>query len=696
MKEKSARKKFESGVLFLNQELFNEALEQFNQCILIDKTIAEAFSNRGIAYNGLREFEKAILDYKQAIKLNPNYAEAFCNLGVSLNHLRRFEEATQYFEQSIKIKPLLFTAFLNLGISLHQLFRFSDALKKYEVALRLNPTNPFIYQHMGLTYFALKNYDAAFVSYDKAITLNPKLIDTYVNAGLAFMALKNPKEALAIYDEALLVNKKSARIYVLKAEALKELKRDKEAIESLSSALLIEPNIDEGLGNFIHAKARICDWFDYDKLIDKLSDGIKKTLHLTQPLISLSLIGDPIVLQKCASIHTASSWPLHSQTKVFNKYNRHNKIRLGFYSSDFQEHPIAHLTSEFFERIDRSRFEVLAFSFGTAPNENPFKARLIKAFDEFNDVKDLNEMDIVDLSRKHEIDIAIDLNGYTGESRSGIFAKRVAPIQLHHLGFLGTMGAEFMDYIVADEILIPVDQQDNYTEKIIYLPCYQPNDSKRDISSKEMKRADFGLKENSFVFCCFNNTYKISPEIFNSWMQILTKAPDSLLWLIDNGEATCLNLKKEAQARGVNPDRIIFAKNIPIPEYLARFKLADLFLDTFPYNAGTVGSDALRMGLPLLTLCGNTFSSRMASSLLHAVSLAELITHSHDDYESLAVSIYKDRAKYNAIKSKLMKSLPESKLFDIDQFTRSIETAFTDIYERHLAGEIPQHLTVKN
>jgi predicted O-linked N-acetylglucosamine transferase (SPINDLY family) len=258
------------------------------------------------------------------------------------------------------------------------------------------------------------------------------------------------------------------------------------------------------------------------------------------------------------------------------------------------------------------------------------------------------------------------------------------------------MGAEFMDYIVADEILIPVDQQDNYTEKIIYLPCYQPNDRKRVISSKEICRADFGLKEDGFVFCCFNNTYKISPNIFDSWMRILTATENSQLWLIDNGEATCLNLRKEAHARGVNPDRLIFAKNIPIPEYLARFKLADLFLDTYPYNAGTVGSDALRMGLPLLTLCGNSFSSRMAASLLHAVNLDELITHSKDDYEFLAVSMYKDRVKYSSIKTKLRESLPQSKLFDIERFTRSIETAFEDIYEHYQAGESPRHFIIKN
>jgi predicted O-linked N-acetylglucosamine transferase (SPINDLY family) len=258
------------------------------------------------------------------------------------------------------------------------------------------------------------------------------------------------------------------------------------------------------------------------------------------------------------------------------------------------------------------------------------------------------------------------------------------------------MGAEFMDYIVADEILVPVDQQDNYTEKIIYLPCYQPNDSKREISDKKMSRVDFGLKEDSFVFCCFNNAYKISPDVFDSWMQILTKTPNSLLWLVDNGEATTTNLKKEAVSRGVDPGRIIFAKNIPIPEYLARFKLADLFLDTYPYNAGTVGSDALRMGLPLLTLCGNTFSSRMAASLLHAVNLDDLIAQSQDEYESLAVSMYEDNVKYSSIKTRLLEILPRSNLFNIERFTRSIETAFEDIYEHYQTGESPRHFIIKN
>ena len=696
MKQKKIEKNFNTGVLQLNNRLYKEAIASFSECIFLGQNVPEVYSNRGMAYYEIGLSAEAIKDYHKAIQINPNYAEAYCNLGVTFNRLKQFDKAIFNLKKALYLSPMLTSAVINLGISYRNLLQLEDAHQQFEVALILEPNNELIYFQQGLTFFSQKQYEKAFECYDQAIFLKPNFVDALFNAAIAFLAIKNPNEAIKILDQVILVNPKFVAAYTSKYEAFLALKKYKEASEVISQGLEVEPELNEGLGKLLNSMLMLCNWSDFDNLKAKILSSITHNKYVTQPFYAINLVDDPGVLKKCATNFSRLACESISQKNPLKKYVRHPRIRLGFFSSDFQEHPIAHLTSELFEKIDRSQFEIFAFSFGDAPHHDLYRARLMNAFDKFIDIKELSDINAVNLSRQHEIDIAIDLNGHTGNARTNLFALRVAPVQIHHLGFVGTMGADFMDYIVADKTVIPFDQQEYYSEKIIYLPCYQPNDSKRDISSKEMRRADFGLKEDGFVFCCFNNNYKITPDIFDSWMRILIAASESQLWLIDSGEANRLNLRKEAQARGVSPDRIIFAKNIPVPEYLSRFKLADLFLDTYPYNAGTVGSDALRMGLPLLTLCGNTFSSRMAASLLHAINLNDLIAHSKDKYESLAISMYKDHVKYSSIKTKLIETLPQSSLFDIERFTRSIEEAFTDIYERHQAGEKPQNIIIED
>jgi predicted O-linked N-acetylglucosamine transferase (SPINDLY family) len=367
-----------------------------------------------------------------------------------------------------------------------------------------------------------------------------------------------------------------------------------------------------------------------------------------------------------------------------HRYEGHDKIRLGYYSADFHSHATAYLAAELFERHDRERFEVVAFSFGPSRPEDPMQRRLRGAFDEFLEVDRLSDAEVVRLSREREIDIAVDLKGFTQNERHRIFAYRAAPVQVNYLGYPGTLGAPYMDYLVADPILIPEMSREHYAEKIAYLPhSYQPNDRHRPIAERVFTRAELGLPEAGFVFCCFNNAYKITPETFDSWMRILQRVEGSVLWLLAGSE----NLRREAQARGVSGRRLVFAGRMDLPEHLARLRLADLFLDTLPYNAHTTASDALWAGLPVLTCLGESFAGRVAASLLNAVGLPELITHSREQYEALAC----DPRRLGELRARLAENRSRAPLFDTALFTRHLEDAYLQMYRR----EQPEHLFVK-
>lgn len=694
--KKKIEKNFNTGLHQLANKQYKEAIISFSQCISLGQKVPEVYSNRGIAYNDLGLFADAIRDYSKAIQLNPDYVEARCNLGVTLNSLERYKDASIEFKRVIRLRPSFATAYLNLGISLHNLSMYDEALQQYDLALKINSNNELIHHQKGITFVALKKFEEAFTCYDKAISLNQNYIDAYIDAGMAFVLVKNFSEALAIYDQGITINDRVARLYILRAVVLKELKMFDEALSSIYRGLEVDADYNNGLEHLITLKREICNWDNHDSIVNSIKNKIRRDLSTINSFVSFNLYDDPLLLKKSALLESSKISKTFLNNGYIKKFTIHQKIRLGFFSSDFQEHPIAHLMSELIEIIDRTHFEVIAFSFGIAANEEKYKARLIKGFDKFIDAKDLTNLEIVSLSRAHQIDIAIDLNGHTLGSRTKIFADRVAPIQVNFLGFLGSMGANFIDYIIADSTLIPTHSQDNFTEKIIYLPSYQPNDSKRIISDKLLTRKMFGLNEDTFVYCCFNNSYKISPMLFSSWMRILQEAPKSALWLAEHSETAKSNLKKEAELRNIDPDRLVFSKNIPLPEYLSRFRLANIFLDTYPYNAGTVGSDALRMGLPVLTMAGNTFSSRMCSSLLLAVNMPELITHSLHDYESLAIELYKDKKKYSDLRDKLKQELPQSKLFDIKRYTLNFERALKIAYERLELNQALQHIIIND
>jgi predicted O-linked N-acetylglucosamine transferase (SPINDLY family) len=371
----------------------------------------------------------------------------------------------------------------------------------------------------------------------------------------------------------------------------------------------------------------------------------------------------------------------------------HGKIRVGYFSADFREHPVASLLAELIETHDRSRFEVIAFSFGPeAPDE--MRKRLARAFDRFLDVQGKSNLEIASLARSLSLDIAVDLGGYTHGNRANMFALRAAPLQVSYIGYLGTMGAGYMDYLIADPTIISPADQRHYSEKILYLPSYQANDSKRRIADHVFTRKELDLPGTGFVFCCFNTTYKITPATFAGWMRISTSVEGSVLLLYADTAAVVSNLRNEARRSGVDADRLVFGKRLPIPEYRARYRAADLFLDTLPYNAGTTASDALWTGLPVLTCVGKTFAGRVAASLLQAIQVPDLITYTQERYEELAIELATHPQRLVEIKKRLADNRLTKPLFDTSLFTKHLEAGYTSIHARYQANLPPDHIHV--
>jgi predicted O-linked N-acetylglucosamine transferase (SPINDLY family) len=495
----------------------------------------------------------------------------------------------------------------------------------------------------------------AIENFKKAITLNPQSPEAFYNLGKVYDSIKENREAIRCYDMAIQICPEFAQAHFNKATALADLGLHEQAVIEYKYTQKLVPEMELLRGNLIHAEMKICDWNNLQTNINKLIQSLTNTNDLASDPFSLISISESESLNlKLASNFIKQKFPHKNLEKpLFNKKKEGQKIVLGYFSANFHNHAVAYLISEVFEKHDREKFDLIAFSFGPNTNDE-MQNRLKGIFDSFIDVTERSDLEVVNLSRNMGIDIAVDLMGHTQDGRPGIFALHAAPIQVNYLGYPGTLGAAYMDYIIADPNVIPEINHDFYTEKIIYLPnCYQANDSKRVISSRVLSRCEAGLPEDGFVFCCFNQNYKITPKVFDCWMQILHKVDESVLWLLEDNVTAVANLKKEALKRGIKPERLVFAKRMPLAEHLARHQLADVFLDTLPYNAHTTASDALWAGLPVLTCIGTTFPGRVAASLLKAIGLPELITTSQEEYIDLAIHLANDPQRLRGIRNKL-------------------------------------------
>lgn len=631
--------------------------------------------------------------YTAILHAQPQHSDALHFFGVLKNQQGQALRAVELITRALDINPDNAAAHSNLGLALHALKRFADAIASYDRALAIKP-NAEAYYNRGNSLLALDRFDAALASYDGALSVKPDYLEALSNRGIVLRNLNRFDEALGNYQRILTIKPDSAEAEHGCGVILQDLKRFDEAIVHYDRALTLKPDLAFILGTRLYLKRMICDWRDMQSYLAELMSSIARGEQAAIPFSVLAMTDSLAVQKKAAEIYTETQHPSTSLLPPIAKYS-HKKIRLGYFSADFHRHATAYLMAELFERHDKERFELIAFSFGTVNDKNEMRLRLEAGFDQFHEVSQQSDEDIARLARQLEIDIAIDLKGFTQDYRATIFALRTAPIQVSYLGYPSTMGADYMDYIIADSVLIPEAYQPYYTEKVVYLPdSYQVNDSTRDIADKAFTRAELGLPEQGFVFCCFNNNYKITPEVFDSWMRIMRRIDGSVLWLLEDNNSVVKNLRREAQARGIAAERLIFAARMPLPEHLARHRLADLFLDTLPYNAHTTTSDALWAGLPVLTCMGEAFAARVAASLLTAVGLPELITSTTEDYEALAIQLATHPEQLAALKQKLAAQRLSCPLFDTARFTRHIESAYQIMYDRYQADLAPDHIYV--
>ena len=640
--------------------------------------------------------ESAELYLTQALKIQSNNPHALRLLGVVYAQRRRYPDAVKYLNDSLKALPKNSLALSNLGIVFFELKEYENALDAYDKSIKIDPKYEEVWSNKGNALYELKRYDEAITHYDKALSLKPDYAEAWSNKGVTLNELKRYDEAITHYDKALGLKPDYHEAWSNKGIALKELKRFDEAIIHYDKALSLNPYIDWVPGDLLHTKMKICSWSGLAESLEDISKKVTANEKVIFPFPLLALNDDALLHKKCSTIYAQDRHPENFALGPIPKAAKKGKIRIAYFSPDFRDHPVSLLASELFEIHDRSRFEVFAFSLQKAPIDDELNIRLRKGFDRFIDVDNMSDLKIAQLARELEVDIAIDLAGPTQYSRTGIFSYRAAPIQLNWLGYPGTFGADFIDYIMADKTIIPEQYQQFYTEKVVTLPdTYMVDDSKRVSSSRVFTREECGLQENAFVFCCFNNDYKFIPKVLDGWSRILLAAKNSVLWISENNERFRDNITIEFDKRGISSNRIIFAQRVAlIADHLSRYAVADLFLDTYPYNAHTSALDSLKAGIPVLTLKGQSFSSRVAASLLNAIGLPELIMSTQEEYEALAIDFALNPNKLIDIKNKLANNRLTAPLFDTPLFTKNIEAAYTQIYERHHADLEPDHIVI--
>ena len=669
---------------------YPQALAAYDACLRHDLANADAWSNRGYILWLLGRYEAAAASYGCAINLRPNFPGAQNNRGAALAAVGQFAAALAAYDAAIALQPDFADAHNNRGTALRLLHRPMEALAAFDHSIALDANGHGAWNNRGLTLAEMNQATDALAAYDRALRLAPNNAEARNNRGNTLAALKLPTDALADFEAAIRLKPDYPDAYANRAAALVQLKRFSAAVDSYDTALRLDPGAPFAVGSRLHAKMLACDWTAFHAERDRLAAGIAAGTPATPTFPLMALIDSPALQRKAAETWTRVKNPATPAPNLHPAV--HAKIRVGYFSMDFRQHAVATLIAGLFEAHDRVKFEIYAFSFGPNTGDD-MRRRLEGAFDTFFDLHGKSDSAIVTLAREMELDIAVDLAGYTRGARPAIFAARAAPIQVSYLGYPGTMGAEFMDYILADDVLIPAQSQSHYAEKVAYLPCFQVNDSNRLVAGAALLRAGLGLPPTGFVFCCFNAAYKIAPDTFDSWMRILSRVDGSVLLLSATGDAVA-NLKKEAAARNVSPDRLIFVGPASAGDYLARFRSAGLFLDTLPFNAHTTASDALWAGLPVLTQRGESYAARVAASLLMSLGLTDLVTATASEYEDAAVALANDPQRLAEIKNRLERARATAALFDTARFSTHIENAYEQMVARHRAGLPPDHIHV--
>lgn len=663
------------------QGRFADALDSYDRALAIKPDYAAALAKRGLVLRDMGRLAEALDSTERALTLNPNYAEAASNRGIILSDLGRHDEALASYDRALATARDYPDVWNNRALTLKCAKRPVEALASVERALALHPDFAEAHSNRGIILFDLKRMGEALASYGQALALRPDYAEAFNNRAVALWSLKRFAESLADCDHALALRPHFADALYNRGNALLEMGRPEEALENYEQALAADPGHPHALSGLANAAMTIGDWTRTAQLADRLKQDVLAGTSVIQPFVLMGYWDDNELQLRCSRNYVRQTGPGPQPPLWKGERYNHDRIRVAYLSADFHQHVTAALTVEMFEQHDHNQFETIAVSFG--PDDgSAMRSRLIDAFDRFHDARLQTDREVAALLKRWEVDIAVDLGGHTSGARPWVLAHRPAPVQAKYMGYPGTSGSDFIDYIVTDRIVVPSDQDRFFSEKIAALPDTLWVTDTASTILPPPTRAEAGLPDTGFVFCCFNHNWKITAPLFDIWMRLLGKVEGSVLWLLQGNEAIRANLRREAGARGIDPLRIVFAGRTTPELHLARQQLADLFLDTLPYNAHTTASDALWAGLPVVTSPGHSFPARVAASILTAAGLPELIAPDLSSYESLALELATNPAKLRAIREKLDRNRKTTPLFDTARFTRNLEDAYRTMLEQ--------------
>jgi len=667
------------------------AIEACRTILQLDDRRYGALYLLGSVLGQKKRFVEAAEALRRAIAVDASRPLAHLNLANILRWMGRFAESLAAIDAYLSLKAENAEALALRADVLTELGRLDDAVLSADRAIAAAPAYAEAHNVRGNALAKLRRLAEAKASYDRALALAPRYAQAFYNRGIVLEQQGFVDQAIEDCKRAVTLKTDYAEAYCSLGELLEFKGRPDDALASFELASRANPSLDYLQGAICHIRRTLCDWSE-PAASQRLREAIAAGQRATSPFEALAVSNSDALSRKAAEIYLAAEFAEIPDPPAFARAARRDRIRVGYFSSDLRNHAVGYMLAGVIERHDKTRFELSAFSFGP-DSVDTMRKRLTAAFERFLDVRDRSDKQIAELAQNLGIDVAVDLNGFTRFNRIGIFANRAAPIQISFLGYPGTMGAPFIDYLVADRTVIPESQSIHFSERIVRLPnTWFPYDRTREIAHDTPGRASFLLPERGVVFCCFNGAYKITPDGFSGWMRILRRTPGSVLWLLPNSETVAKNLRREAEARGVDPNRLVFVGRLPTAEYLASYRQADLFLDTLPYNAGATACDALWAGLPVLTQIGEAFVGRIAASALAAIGLSEMIAHSQAEYEAMAVDLATDPDKLAAIRAKLAKNRLTTPLFDTELFTRDLERAFEAMYERHRLGLPPEDI----
>jgi protein O-GlcNAc transferase len=710
------------GHIALQGRDYSSAAKWLTAARSINSGNAAVHSNLAVALLALRRPREALDCCDRALALQPQYPEALLNRGNALCALDQPDEGLASYDRAIALAPALYGAHAGRANALLTLKRYEEALASCRRALGLDSRNVDAWCLGGNILLLLKRPEVALTAFDRALALAPDSPEALNSRGAALRDLKRPAEALAAYEQALRRRPDFAEVYCnvanigldtgryeealghceralrirpdflealnIRGTALRVLKRYQEAAATYQEILAAAPRYGHALSHLLFARGNLCDWSERAEHASSIEQRIESGESASTPHTFLWIADSAAAQLKCARLYAAEQFPAAAPLWAGERY-RHDRLRIAYLSADFYDHPVAHLIAGVLEHHDRSRFETIGVSLHREPVAGAMHARMRQAFEHFHDVSDATDRDIAVQLREREVDIAVDLTGHTRGGRLGILAFRPAPVQINYLGFTGTSGASYMDYLIGDGVGVPSGLGPFFSERIVRMPhSFLPNDDRQPIAPESPRRRDLGLPEPAFVFCAFNNAYKLNPVMFDLWMRLLKETPGSVLWLRGSESAVVANLKREAQVRGVDAARLVFASRMAnMDAHLARYRQADLFLDTVPYGAHATARDALWAGLPVLTCSGNAFASRVAASLLTALDLTDLVTTSLDGYAARALELAHSAQILAALRSKLAHQRATHVVFNTDLYRQHLESAYVTLHERQCRGD---------